>query len=65
MISSWYKFVLKKEVNLKENKVYNTALYCRLSLDDGSGGESGSVQTQKIILEEYAIINWFNYLMFM
>ena len=43
-----------KEVNLKENKIYNPALYCRLSLDDGNVGESGSIQTQKIILEEYA-----------
>ena len=39
---------------MKDNKIYNTALYCRLSLDDGSVGESGSIQTQKIILEEYA-----------
>ena len=39
---------------MKENKIYNTALYCRLSLDDGNVGESGSIQTQKIILEEYA-----------
>lgn len=46
--------MLEKEVNLKENKIYNTALYCRLSLDDGNVGESGSIQTQKIILEEYA-----------
>ena len=38
---------------LKDNKIYNTALYCRLSLDDGSVGESGSIQTQKIILEEF------------
>ena len=30
---------------LKDNKIYNTALYCRLSLDDGSVGESGSIQT--------------------
>ena len=40
------------EEKLKDNKIYNTALYCRLSLDDGSVGESGSIQTQKIILEE-------------
>jgi len=39
---------------LKENKIYNTTLYCRLSLDDGNVGDSGSIQTQKIILEEYA-----------
>ena len=39
---------------MKENKIYNPALYCRLSLDDGNVGDSGSIQTQKIILEEYA-----------
>ncbi|MFR7881831.1 MAG: recombinase family protein [Christensenellales bacterium] len=39
---------------MKENKIYNTALYCRLSLDDGNVGDSGSIQTQKIILEKYA-----------
>ena len=50
MVSSWCKFVLEKEEKLKDNKIYNTALYCRLSLDDGSVGESGSIQTQKIIL---------------
>ena len=44
---------------MKDNKIYNTALYCRLSLDDGSVGESGSIQTQKIILEEYAKMHEF------
>ena len=44
---------------MKDNKIYNAALYCRLSLDDGSIGESGSIQTQKIILEEYAKIHEF------
>ena len=44
------------EEKLKDNKNYNPALYCRLSLDDGSVGESVSIQTQKIILEEYAKI---------
>ena len=33
--------------------VYNVGLYCRLSLDDGNVGESGSIQTQKIILTKY------------
>ena len=59
MVSSWCKFVLEKEEKLKDNKIYNTALYCRLSLDDGSVGESGSIQTQKIILEEYAKMHGF------
>ena len=44
---------------MKDNKIYNTALYCRLSLDDGSVGESGSIQTQKIILEEYVKMHGF------
>ena len=44
---------------MKDNKIYNTALYCRLLLDDGSVGESGSIQTQKIILEEYAKMHGF------
>lgn len=39
-----------------------TALYCRLSLDDGNEGESMSIQSQKAILENYArnagIINY-------
>lgn len=29
------------------------AIYCRLSQDDGSVGESGSIQTQKTILTQY------------
>jgi len=32
---------------------YNVGIYCRLSLDDGSVGESGSIQTQKMMLEKY------------
>lgn len=44
---------------MNANKIYNAALYCRLSLDDGNIGESGSITTQKIILEEYARYNNF------
>ena len=40
--------------------VYNVGLYCRLSLDDGNVGESGSIQTQKIILSKYAKDNNLN-----
>ena len=36
-----------------ESVFYNVGIYCRLSLDDGSIGESGSIQTQKIMLEKY------------
>ena len=28
-------------------------IYCRLSQDDGSTGESGSIQTQKTLLTQY------------
>lgn len=39
---------------MKENKTKITALYCRLSQDDGNVGESMSIQSQKAILEKYA-----------
>ena len=35
-----------------DNKI--TALYCRLSQDDGREGESNSITNQKAILEKYA-----------
>ena len=40
--------------------VYNVGLYYRLSLDDGNVGESGSIQTQKIILTKYCKDNNLN-----
>jgi hypothetical protein len=42
---------------MKQSKI--TALYSRLSRDDENIGESGSIQTQKVILEEYAAKNGF------
>ena len=42
-----------------ESILYKTAIYCRLSLDDGSLGESGSIQTQKMMLEKYCRDNNF------
>ena len=36
-----------------------TALYCRLSQDDGLDGDSNSIQNQKRILETYATQNGF------
>ena len=36
-----------------ESVFYNVGIYCRLSLDDGSLGESWSIQTQKMMLEKY------------
>ena len=40
---------------IQSNQVKITALYCRLSQDDGLDGESNSIQNQKKILEQYAI----------
>ena len=42
-----------------ESILYKTAIYCRLSLDDESLGESGSIQTQKMMLEKLSIDNNF------
>ena len=33
--------------------IYKVGLYCRLSSDDGNVGDSGSIITQKMILEKY------------
>ena len=35
--------------------LYKTVIYCRLSLDDGSLGESGSIQTQNGKYKSYKI----------
>ena len=45
-----------------ENKI--TALYCRLSQDDGREGESNSISNQKEILSQYARSNGFHNTMF-
>ena len=42
-----------------ESILYKTAIYCRLSFDDGSLGESGSIQTPKMMLEKYCRDNNF------
>ena len=39
----------------QSNQIKKTALYCRLSQDDGLEGDSYSIQNQKKILEQYAI----------
>jgi len=40
-----------KEANIMATET--AAIYCRLSQDDGSVGESGSIQTQKTLLTQY------------
>ncbi len=47
---------------LKENRI--TALYCRLSQDDGREGESNSIVNQKALLNEYARKTHFKNLQF-
>ena len=42
-----------------ESILYKTSIYCRLSLDDGSLGKSGSIQTLKMMLEKYFCDNHF------
>ena len=39
---------------MKGNGTKITALYCRLSQDEGNVGDSMSIQSQKAILEKYA-----------
>ena len=39
---------------MKGNGTKITALYCRLSQDDGNVGDSMSIQSQKAILEKFA-----------
>lgn len=38
---------------MKKQQNYKAALYCRLSVDDGNFGGSVSIETQKILLEQY------------
>lgn len=38
---------------MEQQRIYNTAIYCRLSKDDDNIGDSSSIQTQKSMLEGY------------
>lgn len=53
---------MEKEAKLivSNTKVYNCALYCRLSKDDDLLGESNSITNQKEILKQYAKENNLN-----
>ena len=48
-----------KGVIMGQPKIYNTALYLRLSKDDGADGDSSSIQTQKEMLTRYCRENGF------
>lgn len=51
-------------MQLKKETQTVTALYCRLSNDDGRDGESNSITTQKMMLEKYAKDNGFDNIRF-
>ena len=56
------KSLFIKEDKMKRAKLNNdkiTALYCRLSKDDGTNNESMSISTQKTMLKDYAKRNGF------
>lgn len=44
---------------MKQPTTYNTAIYCRLSRDDGMEQDSSSIQTQKEMLTRYCHENGF------
>ena len=44
---------------MKETKLNKTAIYWRLSQDDGMVGDSSSIQTQKMMLEQFVKDNNF------
>lgn len=44
---------------MEQQGFYNAAIYCRLSKDDESHGESSSIQNQKSLLTKYIMDrNW-------
>ena len=51
---------MKKTANKIKKGIGITALYCRLSRDDGTEGESNSIANQKNILSKYASDNGFS-----
>ena len=46
-------FGSQKNEEVKTMQYESAAIYCRLSQDDGSVGESGSIQTQRALLTQY------------
>ena len=45
---------MNRKINSKSNAPLLTALYCRLSLEDGKDNESMSISNQKLLLKDYA-----------
>lgn len=42
------------------SKIYNVALYMRLSRDDTNFGDSVSIETQRTLLQQYALEHHLN-----
>ena len=61
-VSDCRKGVTLNNRQSEQNKI--TALYCRLSQDDGREGESNSIVNQKALLKEYARKHGFKHLQF-
>lgn len=45
---------MNRKINSKKTSPMITALYCRLSLEDGKDNESMSISNQKLLLKDYA-----------
>ena len=45
---------MNRKINSKSTSPMITALYCRLSLEDGKNNESMSISNQKLLLKDYA-----------
>ena len=45
---------MNRKINSKTTSPAITALYCRLSLEDGKDNESMSISNQKLLLKDYA-----------
>ena len=50
-------FPMKRRIFVEQRNHYNAAIYCRLSRDDETHGDSSSIQTQKAMLSKYASDN--------
>lgn len=48
---------MNRKNNSKITSPLLTALYCRLSLEDGKDNESMSISNQKLLLKDYAETN--------
>jgi site-specific DNA recombinase len=55
----------ERSLQMKQANEKHTILYARLSQDDGSQGDSNSIQNQRMMLEKYAKDNGFENVIFL